>query len=133
VDRRAVGYAQLERAGLQVIRRAKKISGCLVWPVGEAAERVAAAVTLVSRGEIEVGAWNSPVEGRRVLVVVVAGVSALSLDGAAAQLRRRGALEVHGCGVAVNGADELDSLDTYTRLEIGARTPSALALVDDAA
>jgi hypothetical protein len=132
VEAQAVAYPELSSCAEQVLDRARDIQGCLVWPVGAAAERVAGAVTLASKGEVETGTWNSEVDGRRVLVILVAGVSTLSLEAAVAQLRRRGALEVHGCGVTVDGAAELDALDSYTRLSIEP-LGSALALLGDAA
>lgn len=133
VEESVVGYPQLQIAANEVIRRSKEISDCIVWPIGGAAERVGAAVTLTARGAVEVGTWNTHIQGRRVLVIVVAAVSALSIEAAAAQLRRRGALEVHGWGVAVSGADRLTALDSYVGLEIEAQSPSVIALVGDAA
>jgi hypothetical protein len=133
VEERAVSYAELERSADQLIARARDITECLVWPVGAAAERVAAAVTLRSRGDIEVGVWNTEVKGRRVLLFVVAGVSSLALEAAAAQLRRRGACEVHGCGVAVDGAKSLGVLKSYVQVDIDLNSRSAVALVGDAA
>ena len=121
VEAEAVGYPALSTCAAQVVGRAREIADCLVWPVGAAAERVAGAATMASKGDVEMATWNSEVEGRRVLVILVAGVSTLSLEGAIAQLRRRGAIEVHGCGVAVAGASELDALDSYTELTGGWR------------
>lgn len=132
VEAGAVGYPALGTCAGQVVERAREIADCLVWPVGAAAERVAGAVTVASKGDVELATWNSEVAGRRVLVILVAGVSTLSLEGAIAQLRRRGAIEVHGCGVAVAGATGLDALDSYTELTIGA-LDSGLALLGDAA
>lgn len=127
----AVAYPQLEMLGRAVARRAKQLGDCLVWPAGAAAERIGAAVTLATKGEVEVGSWNSGVDGRRVLLVVVAGVSAISLESTAVRLRRSGAAEVHGCGVRVTGAEKVTVLDSYTSLAADSR--SSLTLVDDAA
>jgi hypothetical protein len=127
----AVGYPQLEMLGRAVARRAQQLGDCLVWPAGAAAERIGAAVTLATKGEVEVGSWNSGVDGRRVLLLVVAGVTAMSLESTAVRLRRSGAVEVHGCGVRVAGAEEVSVLDSYTSLA-GESHPS-LTLVGDAA
>jgi hypothetical protein len=134
IEEQAVGYPQLARTADEVVDRAKEIPGCLVWPVGVAAERVAAAVTLRGEGAVEVGAWSTHVAGRDLLLVAVAGVSSLSLAAAAAQLRRRGANCVHACGVAVAGAEALDSLDSYKTLGCFSPSPSApIVLGGDAA
>jgi hypothetical protein len=132
VEAQTVAHPELRSCAEQVVDRARDIPDCLVWPVGAAAERVAGAVTLLSQGEVETGTWNSEVEGRLVLAILVAGVSTLSLEAAVAQLRRRGALEVHGCGVTVEGAAELEALDSYTELCLE-RSGSGLAFLDDAA
>lgn len=132
LEARTVIYPALSACAEQVIGRVSELAGCILWPVGAAAERVAGAVTVVSKGKVETGTWNSEVDRRRVLVILVAGVSTLSLEAAIGQLRRRGALEVHGCGVAVEGAAELDALDSYTELSVD-RLDSGIALLGDAA
>jgi predicted dinucleotide-utilizing enzyme len=133
LEEHAVRYPQLERIADQVIQRARELPHCVVWPIGAAAERVAAAVTLRSRGAVEVGAWNTDVAGRELLLVAVAAVSSLGVEAAAAQLRRRGAGRLHGCGVAVPGTDSVSILDSYTRLTVLVPTSAPVALIDDAA
>src|SRR3954471_3210217 len=79
LEEEVVGHAQIEAVADAVVRRARELGECLVWPVGAAAERVAGVVTARAHGTIDVGAWNTPVEGRRVLLVAVAAVSPVGL------------------------------------------------------
>jgi hypothetical protein len=77
----------------------------LVWPVGEAAERLAGAAVLASEGDTRVRGWTDDVRGERVLLATVAAVSPLGLIAAAEHARAMGAAEVHACGIEVAGLD----------------------------
>jgi hypothetical protein len=66
-------------------------------------------------------------------MLVIAGVSPMALATAATQLRRRGAHEAHGCGVAVDGAATASGLDSYTRLQLRPNGSTPFALAGDAA
>jgi hypothetical protein len=56
-------------------------------------------------------------DGRIVMLFAVAGVTPLSLSLVSEQLRRRGAAEVHGCGVAIDGAAATGGLDSFRALD----------------
>jgi hypothetical protein len=112
------------------IAAAQAIGDCLTWPVGGAAERVIGVVGVRSRGATEIAAWNTPVAGRKILLVSIAAVSALGLQTAAEQLRRRGAVEVHACAVDVPGADQAEGFDSFQVLDASRRS---LLLMGDAA
>jgi hypothetical protein len=127
-----VGHSQIGVVADAVIHRATELRNCLVWPVGAAAERVAGVVTARAREAVDVGSWNTPVEGRHILLVAVAAVSPLTLEAAADQLRSRGAAEVHGCGVHVRGGADAVGLDSYKQL-CSSSPLSPVALVSDAA
>jgi hypothetical protein len=127
-----VGHRLIGAVADAVIRCATDLGDCLIWPVGSAAERVAGAVTAVGEGAVKVGAWNAPVQGCRLLLVQVAAVSPLELESAADQLRMRGALEVHACGVDVRDSHVAVGLDSYERLTL-ARPRRSVAVVGDAA
>jgi hypothetical protein len=113
VEEEAVRYPQIEMWANALVNRARQLPGCLIWPVGAPAERIAGVAVARARGHIEVGLWNGTVEGRTVLLFAVAGVTPLSLILVAKQLRGRGAGEVHACGVAITGAGEVDGIESF--------------------
>lgn len=132
LEEQVVGPASIEACAEAVVRHAGSLPDCLVWPVGAAAERVAGVVTARSHGTIDVAAWNTPVQGRCLLLFSVAAVSPIGLQVTAEQLRRRGATEVHACGVEVRGGDRAARLDSYHQLRLPRRRRS-VALIGDAA
>jgi hypothetical protein len=77
----------------------------VVWSVGPAAERVAGAAIALSGGALQIANWNTRLDGQRVLVFAVCGVSPLSLLAASSQVKSMGAKEIHACGVDIAGAD----------------------------
>ena len=85
-----------------------------------------------SRGATDIGSWNRPVAGRTILLLELVAVSPLRLETVAEQLRRRGALAVHACGVDVVGGDAGAGLDSFQRLK-AVTTPRAPSFVSDAA
>jgi hypothetical protein len=113
LEAQIVDFPQIEAAADAVMHRAVDLGDCLVWPVGAAAERVAGVVTARGRGAIDVGSWNTPVQGRRLLLVLIAAVSPLELNGAAEQLRLRGAAEIHACGIDVRDGDRAVGIASY--------------------
>ena len=118
-EERAVSYPAIEQIADSLIARAKELGDCMIWPIGAAAERIAGVATAREQGRIEVGCWNTLVVGRRLLVFSVVAVSPLSLAAAAGQLRRRGAAEIHGCGVDITGASEADCFESFACLNGG--------------
>ena len=84
--------------------------------MGAPAERIAGVATTRARGRIDVGVWNAPVDGRTILLFAVAGVTPLSLTLTAEQLRRRGAGDVHACGIAITGVAAADGIDSFRSL-----------------
>src|SRR5438874_13801832 len=108
VEEEAVQYPQIEMWANALVTRARQLPGCLIWPVGAPAERIAGVAVARARGRIDIGLWNETVEARTVLLFAVAGVTPLSLMLVGEQLRRRGAAEVHACGVAITGAADAD-------------------------
>jgi hypothetical protein len=116
VEEDAVRYPQIEMWANALVTRARQLPGCLIWPVGAPAERIAGVAVARARGRIDVGLWNATVEGRTVLLFAVAGVTPLSLILVADQLRGRGAGQVHACGVAITGAGEADGIESFRPL-----------------
>jgi hypothetical protein len=112
----AVRYPQIERWADALVTRANELPGCLIWPVGAPAGRIAGVATTRAQGRIDVGLWNAPVDGRAILLFAVAGVTPLSLTLTAEQLRRRGAGGVHACGIAITGVAAADGIDSFRSL-----------------
>jgi hypothetical protein len=94
--------------------------------VGSAAERVTGAAIILAEGDFEVGTWNSRLDGGRGLLFAVSGATPLTLFAAAAQVRSMGAVEVHACGIEVQGADAFDALESYRALTVGNRASNLL-------
>lgn len=113
LEEAAVRYPQIETWADALIAHAHELPGSLIWPVGAPAERIAGVAVARSGGRIDVGLWNASVNGRTILLFAVAGATPLSLILTAQQLRRRGAREVHACGVAIIRAAEADGIDSF--------------------
>ena len=116
LEEEAVRYPQIEKWADALVTHAKQLPGFLIWPVGAPAERIAGVATARARGRIEVGLWNAPVDGRTILLFAVAGVTPLSLTLTAEQLRRRGAGDVHACGIAITGVASADGIESFRSL-----------------
>ena len=116
IEEEAVEYPQIELWASALVSCARRLPGCLIWPVGAPAERIAGVAVAHAGGRIDVGLWNASVEGRAVLLFAVAGVTPLSLMLVAEQLRGRGAGAVHACGVTITRAVEADGIDSFRPL-----------------
>lgn len=127
LEEEAVRYPQIERWADALVTCANELPGCLVWPAGSPAERIAGVATVRARGRLDVGLWNAPVVGRTVLVFAVAGVTPLSLTLTAEQLRRRGAGGVHACGIAITGVAAAAGINSFRSLSELADAVSAAA------
>lgn len=112
----AVLYPQIEEWADALLACASEFPGCLIWPVGAPAERIAGAATIRARGQVDIGLWNASVAGRTILLFGVAAVSPLSLALTAQQLRQRHAADVHACGIAISGATTPDGVDSFRSL-----------------
>ncbi len=104
-DEQAVGYPQLERYAHALAKLCRELSYPLVWPVGPAAERLAGAAVIVSRGRIRPRGWTVSLRGERVLLVTVSSITPLPLFAAADQATLLGVAEVLACGVCVQGLE----------------------------
>jgi hypothetical protein len=131
-EEQLVQYPGIEQLAAELVAAVEAIEGCLLWPVGSAAERLAGAATLHSRGAVDVAASNTPVAGRQVVLVGLVAVSPIVFEAVGEVLRRRGATAVHACAVDVVGLDRAAALDSHRTLRAGT-DPSALSLVGDAA
>ncbi len=124
-DSDAVEYPAIQHVAETLIDHAQALQA-VVWPVGEAAERVSGAAMLLAEGDLTVGAWNSRLDGERVVLFAVAGTTPLSLAAAATQVRSMGAAEVHACGVDVVGGEDSDAWESFAKLTVSDRQLGAL-------
>jgi len=127
LEEEAVCYPQIERWADALVTCANQLPGCLIWPVGAPAERIGGVATARARGRLDVGLWNAPVVGRTMLVFAVAGVTPLSLTLTAEQLRRRGAGDVHACGISITGVGPAAGIDSFRSLSKLADAENAAA------
>jgi hypothetical protein len=98
---RALQYPELRGLAAALARHSRQLGSPVVWPVGDAAERLAGAAVLLSEGDMRVRGWTDVLSDERVLLVTVAAVSPIELTSAAQHAREMGAAEVHACGVEV--------------------------------
>jgi hypothetical protein len=120
IDEEATAYPRLEAYCAALAVSCDDLDEPIVWPVGSAAERLAGAAVLLSKGRVRVRGWSSRLDGERVLVLAVGAVTPIGLHAAAQQARALGAREVHGCGIAIEDMDGFDiraGLDGYAPLE----------------
>jgi hypothetical protein len=104
-DAEATAFPRVESYCAALEALCEELGSPVVWPVGPAAERLAGAAVIWSRGRIRVRDWSSATKGDRVLLLAVAAVSPLPINTAAEHARALGAAEVRACGVAVQDAD----------------------------
>jgi hypothetical protein len=102
---RVTAYPELYSYASSLVALCEDMGSPVVWPVGDAAERLAGAAVLASEGEVRVRGWTDDVRGERVLLATVAAVTPLGLVEAAKQARAMGASEVHAFGIDVPGLD----------------------------
>jgi hypothetical protein len=120
-DDEAAQHPQLEGYGTALARMCHDLEYPTVWPVGPAAERLAAAAVILSHGKVHARGWNTDMTAKRVLLVTVTAVTPLPLLAAAQHARSLGAAEVYSCGVHVQGfrRDEVpEILNGYIPLTI---------------
>jgi hypothetical protein len=131
---RIVGdHVALHQAAECLVERCRELGRPLLWPVGEAAERLTGAVVLMGGAGVRVRGWTEDVRGQRVLVAGVADLTSLALQQAARQARHLGATEVHACVLNDPGTPhhgEHAAFDSYrvVVVERSASTTPALAM-----
>jgi hypothetical protein len=115
-DEESTSYPFLASLSVVLIRVAEELSYPLIWPVGAAAERLAGAASVLSKGALRLVGWTEALRGKPVLLLTVTSVSPLPLLMAAEKARLLGAGHVHACGVWVQGIDSsvaMEGLDSY--------------------
>src|SRR5689334_14785630 len=74
-EQELVSYPTIGQIADAVVAAARAAGDCLIWPADAAAERVAGAVALRSRGTTVIAAPNTSVAGRNVLLLAIVAVS----------------------------------------------------------
>jgi len=113
----ALAYPRLIRYAAALGELCRRLRSPMVWPVGAAAERLAGAAVVESRGGIRLRGWHDDLSGERVLLLAGAAVTPLGLYAAAEQARCFGVREVMATGIRVGGVHTSDSIDAFFPLE----------------
>jgi hypothetical protein len=119
---RIVGdYETLRRAAAALVEHSRDLGSPIVWPVGEAADRLAGAASLLAAGQLRTRAWTDDLLSAEVVVLAVADVTTFALAQAARHARALGAAQVYGCWVGfadmVAGSDL--GFDSFSALTLG--------------
>lgn len=116
-DDAAVGHESLERIARHVLQLTRSFENPVVMPVGESAQRVIGAITLISQGTVEVDTSTSQVARRDVLLVGTVAATTIEFETVAKILRNRGADHIHACAVHVDLLSPLQNVDTFDLME----------------
>lgn len=110
-DDAAVTHEHLERIAQRVIELAQALENPVVVPVGDSAQRVLGAVTLISHGKVEASTWTSRIANRDVLLVGTVAATTIEFETVAGVLRSRGASYIHACALHIDTLDTLRQID----------------------
>ena len=88
-----------------LIEQSRDLGTPLVWPVGEAAQRLAGAAAVLADRRFQLRGWADEVRGRPVLLVSMAAATPIEITEACKLARALGASAVHARGWNVNGPD----------------------------
>ena len=115
-------HETLSVAATAVVEYLRNLRSPLVWPVGEAADRLVGAASLVAAGTLRQRGWTDDLRGERVVVLAVADATSLALQQAARHARQLGAVEVHGCRIGLSQAECAadDGFDAFVALTVAA-------------
>jgi hypothetical protein len=132
-DEELTSHPRLQSYGAQLVELCKRRGDPLVWPVGEAAHRLAGAAALLSGGRVRLRGWSDDVVRQSVLLLCPFAATPLGVLAAARQARAMGASRVDACGIEVHGAHDGhgDVLGSYFSLEPAAHSNSWYGSVED--
>ncbi|NNG38066.1 hypothetical protein HJ588_02095 [Flexivirga sp. ID2601S] len=116
-DDAAIGHESLDRIARRVLQLAEAFENPLVVPVGDSAQRVLGAITLISRGTVEVSTWTCRVASREVLLVGTVAATTIEFETVAGILRSRGASGIYACALHVDTLDPLRDVDTLELID----------------
>lgn len=85
--------------------RCRDLGSPAIWPVGDAAARLAGAAVLVAEGDVKVRGWVDDVREAPILLVSLAAATSLEMIEAATHARALGVSAVHACGWNVADLD----------------------------
>lgn len=98
MNEEALEGPQLERLAAALVTRCCDLGRPLIWPVGDAATRLAGAAVLVAKGDIKIRGWVDDIRGTPVLLASLAAATPLEMVDAARHARALGASAVHAFG-----------------------------------
>jgi hypothetical protein len=108
----ALRFPQIRALASELVRHCHDLDLPLLWPIGQAGERLAGASIVVAEGDLRLRGWSDDIRGERVLLMAVAETTPMSMVEGATHARSLGAVEVHACALQVVGFEspELDSV-----------------------
>ncbi|QWF21771.1 hypothetical protein KM427_23065 [Nocardioides sp. LMS-CY] len=115
-DNDVVAFPQIENYARQISDWSRQFEQPVLMAVGDAAQRLLGAVSLIQRAHAETHVWTHGLRGRNVLLVGTVAASLIEFEVAAANARSRGASTVHACAIEVQGQPESHLLDSMTLL-----------------
>lgn len=127
----ALRFPEIRELASEVVKRCRDLDSPLLWPIDQASERLAGAITMVAGGNVRVRGWTSDICGERVLLLAVSETTPMSMVEGAARARSLGAIEVHGCALEVPEFESSDLDGVFdSRVALGAvllATPLAMS------
>lgn len=106
MDDAATSFPNIEVLADALGQLSERLGSPILWPVGNAAERLVGATILRGRGSVRVRGSATDLNDERVLLVTVSAVTALELTATADYARRFGASDVQACAVALSRQPE---------------------------
>jgi hypothetical protein len=128
----ALRFPLVESLCRALVNRSLELGSPLIWPIGEAANRLAGSAVVVAQGGLRVRGWTDEIRGERVLLLAVVETTLVALVETAAHARVLGAREVHAAFVHVNELAPLGSngiFDSHVVLSSATSQPLLAAVV----
>lgn len=98
-DERASSYPWLRELADALVNHSRGLDHPLLWPIGDAAERLTGAAVLLGEGDVRARGWTDVLSGEAVLLIGSTFVTPMPIREAAERAQTLGAGEVHACVV----------------------------------
>lgn len=115
-ENEVVTYPQIDVYARQVLDWSRQFDQPVLVGVGDAAQRLLGAVSLIQQASLELPVWSNGLHGRTVLLVGTIAASLIEFEIAATNARSRGASRVHACAIEVGEQHKSNRLDSLTLL-----------------
>ena len=117
-DEQATSFPLISDFAQRIIAVAHNYKLSILWPVGNAAERLVGAATVLGGGSVRARGWSTSLPNQSVLLVGTHATAPHELLVAAAHARAMGATAVHACAIDIDGIEAVSEgqLDSYRPL-----------------